>query len=111
MRFSKYCVRFLLIIFLICSLFAIYINAGKKLISCKTYEHISAEGSKNAVASIEVRHSFLNIFLSYDEWIIRVIYKDEPNAIYFYTYKNRSIVATGVSGSSKYNDYKHLEPN
>lgn len=76
----------------------------KKLIweylECGRY---TAEQIKN----IDVNHSFLNIILSYNEWIIKVQYVDEPNAIYSHTIKDGKIVETGVSDDVDKEDLKH----
>lgn len=78
-------------------------NAEKLMWGYLEYGRYTAEQIKN----IDVNHSFLNIILSYNEWIIKVQYVDEPNAIYSHTIKDGRIVETGVFGDVDKEDLKH----
>jgi len=76
-----------------------YVAINKIHINLKMEDYLTNRGYNGSVVkSIEVKHSFLNVVLSYNEWVIWVRYTDEPKAIYFYTYKKGTISPTGVAG-------------
>lgn len=88
-----------------------YVSIGEININRKMQDYLTNRGYKESVVkSIEVKHSFLNVALSYNEWVIWVRYNDEPKAIYFYTYKKGTISPTGVSGVPEGKIYKHGDP-
>lgn len=90
---------FLVTIILLISITTLYVNIGKQLLHSKTAMHLSSIGiTDDQIKSINVYHSFFSVILSYDEWVIRVVYKDEPKATYFYSYKNSKVIPRGVSG-------------
>lgn len=41
------------------------------------------------------------------QWIINVVYEDEPTSVYKYTLKDGNIVESGVSGTTDKEDLKH----
>lgn len=95
----------LLIVALSCFL---YVFKGTKNAEKLMWEYLETKGYvTEQIKNIDVNHSFLNIILSYNEWIIKVQYVDEPNAIYGYTIKDGKIVETGVSGDIEKEDLKH----
>jgi hypothetical protein len=88
-----------------------YVFIGKIHINRIMEDYLTNRGYKGSVVkSIEVKHSFLNVALSYNEWVIWVRYNDEPKAIYFYTYKTGTISPTGVAGVPEGKIYKHGDP-
>ena len=101
-------------IFLIIVLVSIlYLFITTKYVENKTYDHLKNNYVElSQVKKIIVKYSFINFFLSYNEWTISVEYYDEPNVHYMYTYKDKMIIATGVAGGKEIenkSDYKHLE--
>lgn len=97
----------LVVIVLTCS---IYVFAGTKNIEKLMWVYLEDKGfTTEEIQSINVKHSFLNIILSYNEWSIHVQYADEPDATYIYTVKNGQIRQAGVSGSVDKEDLKHKE--
>lgn len=86
----------------------LYVDIGGKIVEKKMWDYlIQANYSEIEIKSIEVKHSFLNVFLSYKEWSVEVVYDDEPTSIYIYTIKDGKIVESGVSGATKKEDLKH----
>ena len=64
----------------------------------KTYEFLETKGyNKNDISNIEVKHSFLNKILSYNEWRIFVEFESEPDIIFAFTYRNKEIIKQGVT--------------
>jgi hypothetical protein len=87
----------------------IYVLGGTKNSEKLMWEYLKAKGyAAEQIENIDVKHSFLNILLSYNEWIIRVQYVDEPEAIYLYTIKDGQIKDAGISGSVDKEDLKHI---
>ncbi len=100
-------ISILVIIAIICS---IYVFRGTKNAEKLMWEYLETKGyATEHIENIDVKHSFLNIVLSYNEWIIKVQYVDEPNAIYIYTIKDGQIKVAGVSGSVNKEDLKHID--
>ncbi len=89
----------------------LYVGIGLNNIESKMWNYLKQENySETDIKSIEVKHSFANIILSYNEWIIDVVYEDEPTSVYKYTLKDGNIVESGVSGTTDKEDLKHLTP-
>lgn len=89
---------------------ALYVGIGRSSIKNKTWNYLKQKNYSEAdIQSIEVKHSFANIILSYDEWIIRVVYKDEPTSVYVYTLRDGGIDESSVSGTTDKEDLKHID--
>lgn len=85
-----------------------YVSIGTKNAEKLMLEYLNETGyMKSEIKSIDVNHSFLNIFLSYNEWSIGVVYFDEPTSTYYYHIKNDNIVEGGVSGTTDKESLKH----
>ena len=86
----------------------LYVGIGKNTIENKMRDYLKQNNySETDIQSIEVKHSFVNILLSYNEWTIDVIYEDEPTSVYSYTLKDGTIVESGVSGTTDKENLKH----
>ncbi len=86
----------------------LYVGIGRSNLESKMWDYLKQENYTEAdIQSIEVKHSFANILLSYNEWIIEVVYEDEPTSVYKYTLRDGSIVESGVSGTTEKEDLKH----
>ena len=99
-------------IFIIVSIFImsiiLYKEIGKNIVKNKMIDYLESENyDKSDIKSIDVSHYFINKILSYNEWVIKVVYEDEPTSIYFFTLKNGEIVDDGVSGTTEKEDLKH----
>ena len=51
----------------------------------------------------------MNVLLSYNEWVISVVFEVEQESVYKYTLKDGEIVQSGVSGTTDVKDLKHLD--
>ena len=99
-------ISILVIIALTCS---IYVFWGAKNAEKLMWEYLVTKGyTTEHIENIDVKHSFLNIILSYNEWTIKVQYADELNALYMYTIKDGQIKEGGISGSVDKEDLKHI---
>lgn len=86
----------------------LYVGIGRKSIENRTWDYLTQENySQEDIKSIKVKHSFFNIILSYNEWIIEIVYEDEPTSVYEYTLRDGNIVESGVSGTTDKEDLKH----
>ena len=86
----------------------LYVGIGKNAIENKMRDYLKQNNySGTDIQSIEVKHSFVNILLSYNEWTIDVVYEDEPTSVYSYTLKDGTIVESGVSGTTDKENLKH----
>ena len=86
----------------------IYVGIGSNRIENKAWDYLKQNNySETDIKSLDVKHSFVNILLSYNEWIIDVVFEDEPDSVYKYTFKGGEIVQSGVSGTTNKEDLKH----
>lgn len=86
----------------------IYVGVGSNNVKDKMWDYLKENNYEETdIQSIKVKHSFINIILSYDEWIIDVVYADEPTSVYYYTLKDGNIVESGVTGTTDKEDLKH----
>ncbi len=86
----------------------LYVGLGSLHIENRTREQLKQENYTEAdIRSINVRHSFANLLLSYNEWSIDVVFADEPTSVYHYTLRDGSIVQSGVSGTTEKEDLRH----
>ncbi|MEL3971046.1 DUF3139 domain-containing protein [Rossellomorea oryzaecorticis] len=90
-----------------------YANTGEKGRYDVTLRYLTAEKeyAEHDISNIEVSHYLSNVVLSYEPWSIAVVFKDEPNAVYYYDYNNGVISQGGISGYTENEIYKHFEGN
>ena len=78
-----------------------YKCVGANNLRNKTYDFLEMKGySESDVSSIEIKHSFLNKMLSFNEWRIFVEFKSEPDIIFAFTYRNKEIIKQGVTSDN-----------
>ncbi len=67
----------------------------------KTYEFLRTKGyNNNDIDDVEVKHSFINKILGYNEWRIFVEFESEEDIIFSFTYRNNEIVKQGIKGEN-----------
>lgn len=104
----------LLTIILIFSLFigaiiSYKVIVGKK-VKNKTSEYLEAIGyDDNDISSLEIKHSFINKILSYNEWRIFVKFKSTPDITFAFTYRNKDIIKEGVNSTPELNKEEMIE--
>ena len=70
----------------------------QKFIRTYTYTELENRGyTSQDVEEVEIKHSYLNRILSYNEWRISVEFEQEPDVLFWFTYRNNAIVFQGVS--------------
>ena len=85
---------------LVVIVFALSLNVFIKQRFIKTYTYTELEYrgyTAQDVSEIKIKHSYLNRFLSYNEWIISVEFKKEPDILFEFTYRDDKIIFEGVS--------------
>ena len=88
------------VVVLVVIVFALNLNVFvvKKFIKTYTYAELENRGyTAQDVSEIIIKHSYLNRILSYNEWIISVEFKKEPDVLFRFTYRNDKIIFEGVS--------------
>lgn len=68
-------------------------------------------GCSEDMYNLKVEYYFQNKFLGYNPYVIKVIFKDEQNVIYYYDYRNGQITERGISPIQGKEDknFKHAE--
>ena len=70
----------------------------QKFIKTYTYTELEYRGyAAQDVREIKIKHSYLNRILSYNEWRISVEFAEEPDVLFWFTYRDGKIVFQGVS--------------
>ena len=88
------------VVVLVVIVFALNLNVFvvKKFIKTYTYAELENRGyTAQDVSEIIIKHSYLNRILSYNEWIISVEFKKEPDILFQFTYRDDKIIFQGVS--------------
>ena len=79
---------------------ALFINVfvQQKFIKTYTYTELEYRGyTAQDVCEVKIKHSYLNRILSYNEWRISVEFVEEPNVLFWFTYRDDKIIFQGVS--------------
>lgn len=88
----------------------LYVGIRSNQIKNEMWDYLKANNyAETEIKSVDVKHSFMNALLSYNEWTVDVVFEDEPTSVYKYTVKEGSIVQSGVSGTTDKEDLKHLD--
>ena len=88
------------VVVLVVILFALNLNVlvMQKFIKTYTYTELEYRGyTTQDVSEIKITHSYLNRILSYNEWIISVEFKKEPDILFEFTYRDDKIIFEGVN--------------
>ena len=100
------------VVVLVVIVFALNLNVFvvKKFIKTYTYAELENRGyTAQDVSEIKIKHSYLNRILSYNEWIISVEFKKEPDILFQFTYQDDKIIFEGVSSESMLDKEKILD--
>lgn len=91
--------------------YILYVDLGEKSRYEQLLTHLTIDKGyeENIIKEIQIDHSITNVLLSYRPWVIYVVFKEEPNAIYYYHYDNGRISQSGISGYTENEIYKYFE--
>ncbi len=93
---KKIIISIVIIVVLVLAIISHKVVAGNS-IKEKTYYHLETVGyTPNDIEDIEIKHSFINKVLGYNEWRIFVEFKKEPNIIFAFTYRDSQIIRQGI---------------
>ena len=106
--------KIIIIVILVAIIVALiaYSLIGGAIVKNKTAEYLKENKgcSTNLIKSIKVKHSYMNLILSYDEWSISVRFTDEPHVEYGFTKKNGEIIFRGVNDNQSEKEFiKEME--
>ena len=88
-----------ILVILIVTIASYKVIAGNEM-KKRTYEFLQTKGyGVEDVLKVEIKHSFINKLLSYNEWRIFVTFKSNPDIVFAFTYRNNEIVRQGVSST------------
>ena len=92
----------------------IYVSIGKNAREKYVMEYLENRGySQSQILSIKAQHSFLDIILGYKEWGVKVVFSDEPDTTYSYSFDSKKSVRQGSVSykdiNTKIEDLKHTE--
>ena len=89
---------FLSVFILIVAALCLNVFVQQKFINTYTYTELEYIGyTAQDVREIKIEHSYLNRILSYNEWRISVEFVEEPNVLFWFTYRDGNIIFQGVS--------------
>ncbi|MBR2489931.1 MAG: hypothetical protein IKB65_00405 [Ruminiclostridium sp.] len=90
--------RMIIALVVIAVVLCLNVLVQQKFIRTYTYTELEYRGySAQDVCEITVKHSYLNRLLSYNEWRIAVEFEEEPDILFWFTYRDDQIVFQGVS--------------
>ena len=89
---------FITALILIVTALCLNVFVQQKFIKTYTYTELEYRGyTAQDVSEIKIKHSYLNRILSYNEWRISVEFVEEPDVLFWFTYRDDKIIFQGVS--------------
>jgi len=86
------------VLILVAVVLCLNVIVQQKFIKTYTYTELEYRGyTAQDISEIKIKHSYLNRILSYNEWRISVEFVEEPNVLFWFTYRDDKIVFQGVS--------------
>lgn len=107
---KKKLILLLALILIFIGITAAYTVTARKDIARKTHAFLEANGyTQDDISSVEIKHSFVNKLLGYNEWRIFVVLECEPDIYFAFTYRNEEIIRQGVAGRNPLDNDKIVE--
>ncbi len=98
MKREKIFIRSVTVLIIVVDLLCLNVFVQQKFIKTYTYTELENRGyTAHDVHEIQIKHSYLNRILSYNEWRISVEFEKEPEILFWFTYRDNKIVFQGVS--------------
>ena len=86
------------VLILVAVVLCLNVIVQQKFIKTYTYTELEYRGyTAQDVGEIKINHSYINRILGYNEWRISVEFIEEPNVLFWFTYRDDKIVFQGVS--------------
>ena len=91
-------IRSVIVLIVVAVLLCLNVFVQQKFIKTYTYTELENRGyTAQDVHEIQIKYSYLNRILSYNEWRISVEFEKEPEILFWFTYRDNKIVFQGVS--------------
>ena len=98
MKSEKISIRSVTVLIVVAVFLCLNVFVQQKFIKTYTYTELENRGyTAQDVHEIQIKHSYLNRILSYNEWRISVEFEKEPEILFWFTYRDNKIVFQGVS--------------
>ena len=98
MKRKKVWAAALLVFIILMVILGLNVFIQRKFVKTYTYTELEYRGySVQDVNEINIHHSYLNRILGYNEWRISVEFFEEPDILFWFTYRDAKIVFQGVS--------------
>ena len=102
MRTKKLLTATLLFLIMVTVVLCLNVFVQKMFIKTYTYTELEYRGYlAQDVSEIEIKHSYLNRILGFNEWRISVEFEEEPNVLFWFTYQNDKVIFQGVSSETE----------
>lgn len=86
------------------------VYVGSKFIKTYTYTEIEYRGyTSKDVKEIKIDHSYIRLLLGYNEWRISTEFKEEPDVLFWFSYRDKKIIFEGVSAQPMLDKDKVIE--
>lgn len=92
-----------IIIALVCTtIYAIKVTIREREITSAIKHHLFVEKRYNSseIKEIKVSYHLDSLIFGYDPYITSVVFSDESNTIYFYSFKGNKLVQSAMGGKS-----------
>ena len=107
MNFKK---LFAIIFIILILALSLNVVVQQKFIRTYTYTELEYRGYiSQDIHEIEIKHSYLNRLLSYNEWRVSVEFKEVPDVLFWFTYRDNKIVFQGVSSDMIQNKEEYVD--
>lgn len=114
-RLKKYIIAVLILIVIAIPTYIFVLNPWmqKNQIEEAIIKHLKERGYSQNDYSLSVNFHWENKLFGYDQYQIKVIYKDEPDVNYLYSYRNKKVFPDGIAPTSDREsgnkNFKHVE--
>ena len=86
------------VLIVLVSVLCLNVWVQQKFIKTYTYTELEYRGYEvQDVSKIQIKHSYINRILSYNEWRISVEFEKQPGILFWFTYRDDKIIFQGVS--------------
>ena len=107
MNFKK---LFTIIFIILILALSLNVVVQQKFIRTYTYTELEYRGYiSQDIHEIEIKHSYLNRLLSYNEWRVSVEFKEVPDVLFWFTYRDNKIVFQGISSDNIHNKEEYVD--
>lgn len=101
MKRRKMLITIIIIFVVIIVVLCLNVWVQQKFIKTYTYTELEYRGyTTQDISEVKIKHSYMNRILSYNEWRISVEFKNQPDILFWFTYRDNEIIFQGVSSES-----------